>query len=143
MAFLYSLVGLLSTSLVAWWVYSWVCLFQNYLTARKIGVPLRVLPISHGNPFWMMADKKIIKLLKRIPFASGNLTRYNWRGWEIEDKCRSHLEMGDVYMHVTPGKNWLYVCNPDSLLEIFRRRADFPRPLKLFGMCDAMPRPPT
>jgi hypothetical protein len=96
-------------------------------------VPLRILAISHGIPFWMIIDRKIISLIKRLPFSRGNFTRYNWRGWEIQDKCESHLEMGDDYMHVTTGKNWLYVCNPESLMEIFRRRTDFPRPLKLYG----------
>ncbi|KAH7329695.1 cytochrome P450 [Stachybotrys elegans] len=37
-------------------------------------------------------------------------------------------------MHVTPGGNSLYICNPDSLMEIFKRRSDFPRPLQLFEL---------
>ncbi|QLI70378.1 uncharacterized protein G6M90_00g066780 [Metarhizium brunneum] len=40
--------------------------------------------------------------------------------------------MVDVFMQVTPGGNSLYICNPDSLVEIFKRRSDPPRPLHLF-----------
>ncbi|KAI0017068.1 cytochrome P450 [Xylariomycetidae sp. FL0641] len=135
MAILCTLGWCLCTLAAAWTLYSWLCLFRNYLSARKVGVPLRILPISHGNPFWMIVDRKVISRLRNIPFiGDSSFVRYNWRGWEIEDKCRSHLEMGSAYMHVTPGRNWLYLCEPDSLLEVFRRRNDFPRPLELFEL---------
>lgn len=126
------LVTLLSST-TAWVAYSWICLFRNYIEARKVGVPIRVIPISHGNPFWMVVDRKILSLFKKLPFGNGNFTRYNWRGWEIEDRYRSHLEMGDVYVQVTPEKNWLYLCNPEALMDVFRRRSDFPRPLQIYG----------
>ena len=118
----------------AWVLYSWYCLLMNYLIARKIGVPLVVIPISHENPLWMIVDKKVfIPLFERLPFGSGNFTRYNWRGWEFADKNRSHLGMGDAFVVVTPGRNWLYLCNAEALMDIFQRRADFPRPLEIFG----------
>ena len=117
-----------------WFLYAWYCLFLNYLITRKIGVPLIVIPISHENPLWMIVDKKIfIPLFKRLPFGPGAFTRYNWRGWEFEDKNRSYLELGDIFVVVTPGRNWVYLCNAEALLEMFHRRTDFPRPLELFG----------
>jgi hypothetical protein len=120
--------------LLGWTAYSSYCLLLNYLSARKIGVPIRVIPISHENPLWMMVDTSILRFFKYFPLGNGSFTRYNWRGWEFADKCTSHLEMGDVFMLVTPGRNWLYVCNADCLVDIFQRRVDFPRPLELFGM---------
>ncbi|KAF2651590.1 cytochrome P450 [Lophiostoma macrostomum CBS 122681] len=124
------------TALVApWTLWSWYSLYQNYRIARKIGVPLRIIPISHENPLWMAVDKRIfIPLFERLPFGSGTFTRFNWRGWEFADKYKSHLEMGDVFMVVTPGRNWLYVCDPQALEVIFQRRGDFPRPLEIFEM---------
>ncbi|TVY89990.1 11-oxo-beta-amyrin 30-oxidase [Lachnellula willkommii] len=119
----------------AWTSYSWYCLLLNYLRARKISIPLRVIPISHENLLWMVVDKKIfIPLFERLPSGTGNFTRFNWRGWEFTDKYRSHFEMGDLFMLVTPGRNWLYVCSPDILLDVFQRKSDFPRPLELFEM---------
>ncbi|KAL2049437.1 hypothetical protein ABVK25_010341 [Lepraria finkii] len=131
----YLLPLLWAVPIVCWVLYSWYCLFINYLTARKIGVPLVIIPVSHENPLWMIVDKKIfIPLFERLPFGSGNFTRYNWRGWEFQDKNKSHLEKGDVFVVVTPGRNWLYLCNAEALLDVFQRRADFPRPLELFEM---------
>lgn len=126
-------LGVVVTSALAWTGYWWLCLWQNYQYARKLGIPLRILPISHGNPFWMIVDRWVVKYARRLPFGDNSFTRYNWRGWEVDDRCRSHLEMGDVYMQVTPGKNWLYLCNPESLLDMFRQRSDFPRPLEIYG----------
>ncbi|KAI0426693.1 cytochrome P450 [Xylaria sp. FL1042] len=130
--FIWSLIA----AVLAWTVYSWVCLWQNYQSARRLGIPLRILPISHGNPFWMIVDRRVIQYVRRLPFGLGDcsFTRYNWRGWEVGDRCRSHIEMGDVYMQVTPGKNWFYLCDPESLLDVFRRRSDFPRPLEIYEL---------
>ncbi|KAI0968746.1 cytochrome P450 [Xylaria arbuscula] len=79
-------------------------------------------------------DRRVTRFVRHLPFGDSSFTRYNWRGWEVADRHRSHLELGDVYVQVTPGKNWLYICNPDSLLEVFRPRSDFPRPLKIYEL---------
>ncbi|KAG6362779.1 hypothetical protein INS49_007873 [Diaporthe citri] len=49
----------------------------------------------------------------------------------MHDRFRSHQEMGDVFMMVTPGRNWLYIANPDALMDMFRRRAEFPQCIEL------------
>ncbi|KAI0189453.1 cytochrome P450 [Astrocystis sublimbata] len=107
-------------------------LARNYLIARRIGLPIRVIPISHGNPFWMLVDRRVLALVKRIPLiGNSSFTRYNSRGWEVADRYYSHAEMGDAFVVVTPGRNWLYVADPEALVDIFRRRTDFPRCLEL------------
>ncbi|KAK8079413.1 hypothetical protein PG997_007231 [Apiospora hydei] len=120
----------------AWWLYSMICLLRNYLIARKVGIPIRVLFIPAENPFWLMVDSKVVTFVcKILPFLrNSSFARYNWRGWEVQDKCRSALEMGTVWMHVTPTYNSIQVCDPDALMEIFRRKHDFPRPLHFYTM---------
>lgn len=115
--------------------YSWYCLFRNYLIARKVGIPVRVIPINPENPLWMVVDKKIfIPIFEKLPFGSGSFTRFNWRGWEFSDKYRAHEEMGDVFMIATPGRNWIHLCNPEALAEVLRKEKDFPRPMEIFAM---------
>jgi hypothetical protein len=118
-----------------WLVYTGYCLFANYWIIRNIGLPLRVVPISPENPLWMIVDKKVfIPIFERSPFGTGSFTRYNWRGWEFKDKAQSHLEMGDAFVLITPGRNWFYLCNAEALADVFHRRVDFPRPLEIFGL---------
>lgn len=111
------------------------CLGQNYLKARKVGIPVRVIPISHNNPIWMLLDRSILSLVKCLPFGLGknSFTRYNFRGWELQDRYRSHGEMGPVWMHVTSVRNWLYVGDPDTVNEIWKRGKDFPRETSATG----------
>ncbi|KFA80781.1 hypothetical protein S40288_10337 [Stachybotrys chartarum IBT 40288] len=114
-----------------WAVYSAICLFHNYVKAARLGLPIRVIPISHTNPVWMLVDRKVISIIKRLPFANNNFTRYNYRGWELPDRYYSHHDMGEAFVLVTPGRNWIYLSNPDTLLDVFKRRTDFPRCLEL------------
>lgn len=52
----------------------------------------------------------------------------------MDDRCRSHETMGDAFVLVTPRRNWLYIANPDTIMDVFRRRTDFPRCLELTGV---------
>ncbi|OTA93916.1 hypothetical protein M434DRAFT_395158 [Hypoxylon sp. CO27-5] len=106
-----------------------VHLLRNYWAARSMGVPIRIIPISPLNPFWVLLDRKVLSVIRRLPFGDNSFTRYNWRGWEVEDRYRSHSEMGDIWVLVTPFKNWVYINDPQALMSIFRRGTDFPRPV--------------
>lgn len=108
-------------------------LLVNYNAARKTGLPLIVLPFDCGHPLWLIIDRKIVQLVRRIPFCSGTFTRFNWRGWEIWDRYRAHQQLGDAIFFVTPGKNYLQLCNAEAVSEIFQRRADFLRPPEATG----------
>ncbi|KAF3014750.1 hypothetical protein E8E14_009740 [Neopestalotiopsis sp. 37M] len=93
-----------------------------------MGVPIRFIPISPLNPFWVLLDNKILPLFRRLPFGDNSFTRYNWRGWEVADRYRSHTEMGDIWVLVTPFKNWVYINDPAAITSMYKRGADFPRP---------------
>lgn len=112
------------------------CLLRNYAKARKIGLPIKVIPIDHMNPLWTVLDRKIVPLVKRLPFGLGDnsFTRYNWRGFEREDKMRSHNEMGDAFIIVTPRFLWLYVNDPDTVMDCLRRKSDFKHPIMMTEM---------
>lgn len=88
-------------------LHSSLCLARNYLKAIKVGVPFRIIPISHNNPIWMLLDRPVLAFVKRLPFGLGenSFTRYNFRGGKLQDKCRSHYELDDVWMHVTSVRN--------------------------------------
>ncbi|KAI2631479.1 cytochrome P450 [Hypomontagnella submonticulosa] len=112
-----------------WTVDTSIRLLWNYSAARTIGAPIRFIPISPLNPFWVLLDRKVLPIFRRLPFGDNSFTRYNWRGWEIEDRYRSHHEMGDIWVLVTPFKNWVYINDPEALMSVFRRGTEFPRPV--------------
>ncbi|KAK0628381.1 cytochrome P450 [Bombardia bombarda] len=104
---------------ILWVVYCGYCLYSNYVEARKIGVLIRVIRISHLNYLWLLIDKRVISMVKQLPGPLGDnsFTRYNYRGWHEHDSTRSHDEMGDAFVVVTPDQNWLYLANPDALTD--------------------------
>lgn len=108
-------------------------LLRNYLIARKIGIPIRIIPIDHVNPIWFLIDGHVQPVVKRL-FGESTFTRYNYRGWELFDRYYTHKELGDAYILVTPGRNWVYIASPEALTNIFHRRTDFPRCLELTEM---------
>ena len=118
---------------VGWVLYCAYCLALNYQIARKVGVSLVVLPISPENYLWILIGKYLTPLFERLPFGNGTFTRFNRHGWQTNDNGRAHLDLGDAFITVTPGKNWLYVCNAETLTDIFRRGSDFPRALEISG----------
>ncbi|KAK4187023.1 putative cytochrome P450 [Podospora australis] len=106
-----------------------ISLARNYMIARKIGVPIRVIPIDHTNPLWMTVDRKVLYYVRKLPgfLGDNSFTRYNFRCWEMYDRLRQHQEMGDAFVIVTPARIWFYLSNPEALMDCFRRRTDFPR----------------
>lgn len=116
-----------------WPLYCGFCLYRNYQVARTTGLPIRIIPIDHTNALWTLLDRKILYFIKKLPGVLGNnnFTRYNFRTWELNDRYHSHHEMGDAFIIVTPFKNWFYIANPDVIMDIFRRRIEFPQCIEL------------
>jgi len=75
-------------------------------------------------------------VLSWIPFGSESFTRYAHRGWDVHDRAKTFLELGDAFILVTTGKNWLYICNADTLMELLQRKSEFRRPLEIMGKSD-------
>lgn len=111
------------------------CLLRNYLTARKIGVPVRIIIFDHVNPLWLVCDRHVLSLVKRLPFGLGDnsFTRYNYRGWEVPDRYYSHHEMGDAYILVSSRNIWLYIADPDAVMDLWHRGKEFPRDVSVTG----------
>ena len=123
---------------VAYTLYSTLCLFRNYLVARTIGVPVRIILVDHINPFWMLISQPVVSLLKRLPFGLGDngMTRWNYLGWEYPLRWKAHYEMGDVFILCSPSRLWVYLGTPELVTAVLRRPNEFPHDSKLTAMLD-------
>lgn len=113
-------------------------LARNYREGREVGLPIIIVPISPENPIWMILARYLIPILQYVPFGKGYFTRFCHLGWEFDDKARAHLELGDAFMFVTPGKNWIYLCIADTAHDVIRRerQGDFARSGELMAFLD-------
>ncbi|KAG8159133.1 hypothetical protein KVR01_010794 [Diaporthe batatas] len=123
---------------LAFTLHSLVCLLRNYLVARKLGIPVRIIPVDHINPLWSIVSQQVVALLRRLPFGLGdnNITKYNYMGFEIPLRWKSHQEMGDAFVLCSPARNWLYLGNPDDITAMLKRNNDFPHDSELTAMLD-------
>jgi hypothetical protein len=120
-------ITLFSSAFFISWAWS---LVQKYAVVRAIGVPIRVIPFNPSIPFWSLVDRKVVLFLRRLPFIrKSSFARYNWRGWDIEDRWRCHYEMGDVFVLVSPHYNMIQLNDPEATASVFKRSTDFPRPV--------------
>lgn len=117
---------LMAASLLSWAR----SILKNYAAARTIGVPIRVIPFSPWNSFWALVERKVVAFLRLLPLiGKNNVTRYNWREWDLEDRWTCHYEMGDAFVLVTPHFNMLQLNNPDAAANVSKRANDFTRPV--------------
>lgn len=114
-------------------------LANNYLKARKVGLPVIIVPISPENLVWMQLARYFLPILKYVPFGNGYFSRFCHIGWEFDEKTRAHLELGDAFMFATPTNNWIYLCNAATAHDIIKRerQGEFERPAELMAMLDA------
>jgi cytochrome P450 len=113
-------------------------LFCNHAIARKIGLPVIIVPISPENPLWMLLARHVIPILQYVPFGNGDFSRFCHVGWEFELKARAHIDLGDAFILATPGKNWIYLCDADATHDIIKRErsGEFARPVELLAILD-------
>ena len=111
-----------------------VCLYRNYQLALRIGIPIKVVLASHDNPVWILVSSRIVPII-RFFFGECDVVRYGVSGWENRVKYKMHEEAGNgAVIHVSPGHNWLYLCDAAAVNDMFKRREDFDRPPDLLGM---------
>ncbi|QSZ36703.1 hypothetical protein DSL72_006586 [Monilinia vaccinii-corymbosi] len=127
------LIALLVLLPISFGFWNLFCLVRNYRIASKIGVPIRILIASGDNPVWILVSGIVLPVVRAV-FGDCDIARYSRPGWEFRDKYRMHQELGDVVIHVSAGRNWLYLCNPEAVNEIFKRRDDFDRPPDLLAV---------
>ena len=116
----------------------WLCftayrLFRNQQRASELHVPIVYALISSDNPLWIAFQTGFPVICNFIPFDAIPILRYSRLGWEFHDRSKTFERLGDVWVLVTPDKNWLYVAQADTAYEIFSRGRDFGRAVWMLG----------
>ena len=96
-------------------------------------VPIVIVPISGTNVPWMLLEPLVWPLIKCLPFSIADRLYYMRREWIFHDKQRTHEQLGDYFVKVSPGQNMLYVSNHEAINEVFARNRDFRRPVHFYS----------
>ncbi|KAF4547469.1 Cytochrome P450-like protein 53 [Elsinoe fawcettii] len=130
----YGLLGLF----ILYWANYLRCLQKNLSDARQSGLPYVITPIYFLNRTWLIQSRLWLPLLRKLPTPIGGL----WvdmldNEWIWKFKRRPFDVLGcNAFIVVAPGKNSLFVADPDAISQITTRRNDFPKPVNIYTSVD-------
>lgn len=111
---------------------------RNLAEAKKSGVPYICMPFYNFNPFWLVTHRLWLPILEKLPSRFTQpwvqYTEPDWM-WQKMYKCFKEYD-SDMLMIVSPGKNTLYVADPQACSQITTRRNDFPKPIEIYTSVD-------
>lgn len=109
---------------------------NNYIEARKIGLPILICPINHMSPLWLLTKDRLKPLISALPFGLGEWSERAEVGWTYYPKFSVHAKHGEAFTIVSPGTNEIYMAEPTATDDILRRRNDFIKDPNVYGMLD-------
>ena len=118
---------------LVWLCYTAYRLSCNHRRAAELHVPIAYALISSDNPLWIAFQTAFPFIFDIIPVNAIPFLRHSRLGWEFYDRSKTFERLGDVWVLVTPEKNWLYVAQADTAYEIFSRGRDFERAVWMLG----------
>jgi hypothetical protein len=130
------IIASIAIALVSWPILN---LFRNYLDARKVGLPIIVNPIDVMNPVWLLTQKRLMPIVKSLPFGLGDWVVYSGFGSVFSNRYRLHAKHGAAYLVVTPKEINLFIDDAEVVEDILSKRKDFikaeetGKALNLFG----------
>jgi cytochrome P450 len=100
--------------------YRIVNLFLNYLAARKLQLPILLVPVSWQDPWWLLIAP-YFSFLKHLPFNLGSWFPHSTLGWVLNDRFRTHQTLGPALVVVSPSKNEIFVADPLACEELLSK----------------------
>ena len=91
-------------------------LVVNYLQARKLGVPIVVIPISWQDALWMIVQP-YFRRFENVP-GLRNILTFSYLAWAQHKRFEPHQEYGDVFAVVSPQKTEIIVGDPVAVVEV-------------------------
>lgn len=111
-------------------VYDGQRLVSNYVAARRLGIPIIVLPVSFENPIWGLL-MPYFAWVQDLPF--GKWYRYADIGWPTRDGNKTIAELGETFVLVSPARNQIMTAYPPAVDRIYRdKNFVVPSPFKDF-----------
>ncbi len=109
---------------------------NNYIAAKKIGLPILISPINPSNPLWLLTKDRFQPIVSALPFDLGKWADRADVGWTYYPKFSVHAKNGEAFIIVTPGTNEIYLAEPTATDDVMRRRNDFIKDPAVYGMLD-------
>ncbi|KIV76970.1 hypothetical protein PV11_08814 [Exophiala sideris] len=111
-----SFVALASIPVVCWTLLRTYRLIINYLTARKLGFPIIVVPVYRDDWWWLVTFARF-NWVRHIPVIGYWLPRRG-HAWSLQDRYRPHQKYGDAFTIVSPTRVEVIINDPTTGVEV-------------------------
>ena len=111
-------------------------LIQNYNAARKLNLPIIILPFTWQFPLWNLVGPKLISL-EHLPLGLGSWIPYSLIGWSLTDRYKTHARLGPAFVFVSPWRNEIMLADAAAarfVLSSNRRYINDPNPFATFDV---------
>lgn len=100
---------------------------RNYFLARQTGLPIFLCPVNPANPFWLVFSTALQPTFAHyLPHSVyGDRIKVAIYGWQSRCRYTVHARLGPVFVLVTPGRNEVWIADPEMAHEVLTRRKDF------------------
>lgn len=126
-----SLLVLVAIPFVGWNLLRAYKLYRNYLSARKLGIPIVLLPISWQDDLWVLTWYWF-KWINYLPNFLSWWFDYSRFAWPQELRHHPHEKYGDVFVLVAPGANEIIVNDPQASFEVQAHYKQWLKPEPLY-----------
>ncbi|PGH11916.1 hypothetical protein AJ79_04608 [Helicocarpus griseus UAMH5409] len=102
-------------------------LIKHYVAARKLGLPIILLPVSFEDVWWMPL-RPLFSWVEHLPFGLGSWYAYTELGWPTIDGYRTPQRLGETFILCSPFGIQINTCYPPAVNLIFRDPKDWKVP---------------
>ncbi|OAP61380.1 hypothetical protein AYL99_03583 [Fonsecaea erecta] len=110
-------------------------LLVNYQQARKLGIPIVVIPFSWQDDWWIFLYP-FFRFLRHVP-GVGYIFVFSYHSWAQDERYRPHQTYGDVFVIVSPRKNEIVVNDPGLAVELQTQYKSWIKPQPLYEIFES------
>lgn len=104
----------------------------NYISARKLGLPIIIVPATWQDTAWVLAAP-LFRFLYDAPFCSWY--KYSYLGCNMHIRYDTHAELGSqAYVVVSPGRTEIVVADGAAVAELGGKYKKWDKPLDLYSL---------
>ena len=109
-------------------------LIINYLQARKLGIPIVVIPVSWQDALWIIVHP-YTRRFRNVPKLH-NIIKFGPHSWAQDERYLPHQEYGDVFAIVSPKTTEIIVNDPTVAVEVQSHYRKWLKPGPLYEIFD-------
>lgn len=107
-------------------------LITNYISARRIGLPIIVVPATWQDTVWVLLAP-LFRFLYHVPGFSWY--KYSYLGCNMHTRHDTHAQLGtQAYIIVSPGRTEIVVADGPAVAELGGKYKKWDKPLDLYSL---------